>query len=64
MIPVKIGASSLRQSTYEQDRNKTLIRIELDLLEERRKQSQLRVASYQQHIARYYNSKVSRRGFE
>ncbi|PON50823.1 hypothetical protein PanWU01x14_220600, partial [Parasponia andersonii] len=31
---------------------------------ERCEQSQLRVASYQQRTARYYNSKVRRRGFE
>ncbi|PON46204.1 Ribonuclease H-like domain containing protein, partial [Parasponia andersonii] len=41
MVLVEIGASSLRRSTSEQDRNKTLIRIELNLLEERREQSQL-----------------------
>ena len=51
MIPVEIGASSLRRSTYEQDQNNVLMRIELDLLEERREQSQLRVASYQQRTA-------------
>ncbi|PON72946.1 hypothetical protein PanWU01x14_060960, partial [Parasponia andersonii] len=57
MVPVEIGTSSLRRSTYEQDRNKTLMRIELDLLEERCEQSQLRIASYQQRTTRYYNSK-------
>ena len=64
MIPVEIGASSLRRSTYEQDQNNVLMRVELDLLEERREQSQLRVASYQQRTARYYNSKVKNREFK
>ncbi|PON92320.1 Ribonuclease H-like domain containing protein, partial [Trema orientale] len=63
MVPVEIGASSLRRSTYEPDQNNALMRIELDLLEERHEQSQLRVASYQQRTARYYNSKVKAREF-
>ncbi|PON71433.1 hypothetical protein PanWU01x14_072300 [Parasponia andersonii] len=60
----KIDANSLQRFVYEQDQNNALIRIELDLLEERREQSQLRIVSYQQCIAQYYNSKVRRRGFE
>ncbi|PON77224.1 hypothetical protein PanWU01x14_028430 [Parasponia andersonii] len=64
MVPVEIGVSSLRRSTYEQDQNNTLMRIELDLLEERREQSQLQIASYQQRTTRYYNSKFRSRGFE
>ena len=51
MVPVEIGASSLRLSTYKQGQNNALMRIELDLLEERCEQSQLRIASYQQRTA-------------
>ncbi|PON69908.1 hypothetical protein PanWU01x14_083720, partial [Parasponia andersonii] len=64
MIPVEIGASSLRRSVYEQNQNDVLLRIELDFLEERREQSQLQIASYQQYTARHYNSKVKSRHFE
>ncbi|PON85890.1 hypothetical protein TorRG33x02_183540, partial [Trema orientale] len=47
MVPVENGVSSLRRSTYELGKNDALMRIELDLLEERHKQSQLRITSYQ-----------------
>lgn len=39
MVPVEVGTSSLRRFTYEPDQNNALMRIELDLLEERREQS-------------------------
>ncbi|PON72884.1 hypothetical protein PanWU01x14_063530, partial [Parasponia andersonii] len=64
MIPVEIGAGSLWRSIYEQKQNDVLLRVELDLLEERREQSQLRIASYQWRTTRYYNSKVKGRHFE
>ena len=48
MIPVEVGLSSLRRLTYNQDQNQELQRIELDLIEEKRDQSQLKIASYQQ----------------
>ena len=35
----------------------------LDLVDERREQSQLQVAAYQQKVARYFNSKVRERKF-
>ena len=64
MIPVEVGLSSLRRLTYNQDQNQELQRIELDLIEEKRDQSQLKIASYQQRTARYYNSKVRNREFK
>ena len=35
----------------------------LDLIDEKREQAQLRVAAYQQKVARYFNSKVRERKF-
>ena len=35
----------------------------LDLVDERRKQAQLRVAAYEQKVARYFNIKVRERKF-
>ncbi|PON74703.1 hypothetical protein PanWU01x14_047620, partial [Parasponia andersonii] len=52
---------SSRQSTYEQDQSSALIRIDLDLLEERREQSQLQIVSYHQCTARCLKPKVGRR---
>ena len=40
------------------------MKIELDLLEEKRDQVQLRVAYYQQKAARYCNTRVNARNFQ
>ena len=46
MLPVEIGASSLRRENYDSNQNFILQRQELDLLEEKRRDSQLWVAAY------------------
>lgn len=58
MIPVEINVSLLRRKTYDQETNHELLRTKLDLVEERKDASQLRVAAYQSIIERYFNSKV------
>ena len=63
IVPVEIGMSSLRRKNYDQDENHLLQRHELDFLEEKRNDSQLRVVAYQQCTARYFNSKVKPRRF-
>ena len=64
MIPVEIRVPSLRQETYNQEENFALQRYELDLLEEKRNQAALRVASYKRRSERYFNSKVKERRFK
>ncbi|XP_074347123.1 uncharacterized protein LOC141685946 [Apium graveolens] len=59
MVPVKVGSGSLHKSRYTEEKTEVNERLHLDLLEEARENSQLRLAAYQQRAARYYNKKVN-----
>ncbi|XP_074336963.1 uncharacterized protein LOC141674137 [Apium graveolens] len=58
MVPVEVGLGSLRRDRYAERDAEVNQRLHLDLLEEARENSQLRVAAYQQRVIRYYNKKV------
>ncbi|XP_074374428.1 uncharacterized protein LOC141714832 [Apium graveolens] len=58
MVPVEVGSGSLRRDCYGKEDAEVNQRLHLDLLEETRENSQLRLAAYQQRAARYYNKKV------
>ncbi|XP_074324269.1 uncharacterized protein LOC141661185 [Apium graveolens] len=58
MVPVEVGSGSLRRDRYREEDAEVNQRLHLDLLEEVRENSQLRLAAYQQRAARYYNKKV------
>ena len=58
-----MGVPSYRVSHFVPSENDVQLRLNLDLLEERRHNASLRVAAYQQTSARYFNSKVKQRGF-
>ena len=64
MIPVEVGVPSLRCDTYNQKENFALQRYKLDLLEEKRDLTALRIASYKRRSERYFNSKVKERRFK
>ena len=63
MLPVELDPPSHRRLTYDQSRNQQLLLETLDTVEEQREKSQLRVAAYQQNIAKYFNSRVRERKF-
>ena len=58
MIPVELAIPSLRAQSYLPAENEELQRMELDLVQERRDNAQLRVAAYHQQVAKYYDSRV------
>ncbi|XP_074327329.1 uncharacterized protein LOC141665249 [Apium graveolens] len=58
MVPVEVGSGSLRRDRYTEEDAEVSQRIYLDLLEETRENSQLRLTAYQQRATRYYNKKV------
>ena len=58
MVPVEIGAGSLRRENYDSDQNLILYKCELDFFEEKRRDSLLQVAAYQRCTVRYFNFKV------
>ena len=51
MIPVEIGINSIRVSHYNQEKNKTNLRVNLDLLEEIREEAVIKVAARQRVVA-------------
>ena len=63
MLPVEAAISTHRRDTYDPTMNHTLLRESLDLVEELHEASQLQVASYQQKVAKYFNSKVKDKKF-
>ncbi|XP_074327611.1 uncharacterized protein LOC141665525 [Apium graveolens] len=58
MVPVEVGLGSLRRDRYAEEDTEVSQRLQLDLLEETRENSQLKLTTYQQLAARYYNKKV------
>lgn len=52
-----------RVAHFDEESNDELMRLELDLLEEKRVESQLRLTAYQRKATKYYNKKVKQRSF-
>ncbi|KAM6543988.1 hypothetical protein CsatB_008435 [Cannabis sativa] len=61
MIPIELDPPFHRRTTYNQVSNHQLMGESLDLLESCREASKIRLAAYQQKVARYFNSKVKER---
>ena len=63
VLPVEVSIPTDRVTRYEEDRNAELMNLELNLLEERRTDAQLRLTAYQARAARYYNKRVRPKRF-
>ena len=63
VLPVEMRVESHRVQAYGDEANRVALAESLDMLEEKRKKAQMRVAVYQQRAARYYNSRVRERTF-
>ena len=64
VIPLEIGLPTLKTSKWEPARNDLAQSQALDLLEERREQAMIRLASYQQQLKKRYNKNVRPRSFQ
>ncbi|KAI3676825.1 hypothetical protein L1987_86438 [Smallanthus sonchifolius] len=58
VIPAKIGVPSARALTASKNDNSQEIRINLDLLDKRRKEAALQEARYKKKLEKYYNARV------
>ncbi|XP_077242710.1 uncharacterized protein LOC143883249 [Tasmannia lanceolata] len=63
VIPVDVGTPSTRIINFSEQLNGNGLRANLDLLEEAREESLIRVAAYKQKISRYHDSKIRPREF-
>ena len=63
VAPVEVGIKSLRVELASEEQNDEALRLNLELLDERREQVQQRTEEYQRKTARYYNKRVKPRSY-
>jgi hypothetical protein len=61
VVPVEIGLTTFRTSTYDDHQNEEQLSLNLDLIDEVRETAEARMKRYQEKMARHYNSKVKPR---
>ena len=59
-----MGLTSYRVESYDEDKNKEAIRLQLDLVDKVRAVAEERLARYQNLMAKHYNTKVRHRDFQ
>ena len=64
VIPAEIRLTSYRVDNHDKGRNDEAIRLQLNLVNEVRATAEQRLARYQDHIAKHYNSRVRHRDFK
>ncbi|GFZ14654.1 hypothetical protein Acr_24g0008440 [Actinidia rufa] len=63
VILVEIGMPNFRTSNFDKESNEVELRLNLDLLEEKREKAELRQMAYKCQVAKYYNQRVKHRSF-
>ena len=63
VAPVEVGIKSPRIELASEEHNDEALRLNLELLDEKREQVQRRTEEYQRKTARYYNKKVKPRSY-
>ena len=64
VIPTEIRLISYRVDNHDEGKNDEAIRLQLDLVDEVRATVEQRLALYQDHMAKHYNSRVQCRDFK
>ena len=54
---------SFGTSNFDKENNKIELRLNLDLLDEKRERAEIRRAAYKHQVAKYYNQRVKHRSF-
>jgi hypothetical protein len=63
VVPVEIGLTTLRTSTYDDQQNEEELRLNLDLINEVWETAETRMKRYQKNMAYHYNVKVKPKQF-
>ena len=63
VIPMEIGMPSFRTANFNEENNEAELRLNLDLIEEKREQVEIRQVAYKHQVAKYYNQRVKHRSF-
>ena len=64
LLPVEIGVPALHTQSYEENENQESRLLNLELIEELREETALKMAAYQNRVARSYNRKMRERTFQ
>ena len=64
VIPAEVGLLSYRVYNHDDSKNDEAICLQLDLVDEVRAAAEQRLARYQDHMAKHYNSRVQCRDFQ
>ena len=64
VIPAEIGLTSYRVDNHNKARNDEAIRLQLDLIDKVMAIAEQRLARYQDHMAKHYNSQVWHKDFK
>lgn len=62
-MPIEVGVPFYQVNHFCPKDNDAQLRMNLDLLEEKGQNANLKVATFQQNLARFFNSKVKQRAF-
>ncbi|GFY94938.1 hypothetical protein Acr_10g0003230 [Actinidia rufa] len=63
VILVEIGMPNFRTSNFDKENNEIELRLNLDLLDEKKEMAELRKAAYKCRVAKYYNQRVKHWSF-
>ena len=64
VIPVEVGLTSYRVDNHDERKNDEAMRLQLDLVDEVKATAEQRLARYQDHMAKHYNSWVRHKDFQ
>ena len=64
VIPAEVGLTSYRVESYDEDKNKEAMCLQLDLVDKVRATVEQRLVHYQNLMAKHYNTKVKHRDFQ
>ena len=64
VIPVEVGLTSYRVDNHDERKNDEAMRLQLDLVDEVKATVEQRLARYQDHMAKHYNSWVRHKDFQ
>jgi hypothetical protein len=64
VIPAEIRSGSYYVEAFRPETNDQGLKLHLNLLQERRDQAEMTMASYQERTPRYFNRKVQHKSFK
>ena len=63
IIPIEVGVPSFRTSNFNKENNEVELRLNLDLLDEKRESAKICQAAYKHQVTKYYNQRVKHKSF-